>query len=403
MTRPDIDKLVIESDSKIILLVMDGLGGLPRVPGGMTELETAHTPNLDALAANSSCGLLEPVGAGITPGSGPGHLAMFGYDPVKYDVGRGLLESFGIDFPLGPGDLAARCNFASLDNAGNITDRRAGRISTERNSELCQNLAGRLDIGAGVEVIVTPVKEHRALLVVRGEGLSDALEDTDPQATGVPPKAVNTTSPEAKPTAGIAQKVLDRVKEVLADETPPLCLLARGWSLYRKLPGYEERFGLKAYAIAGYPMYRGLAKLVGMEVHPFYKDYADAVAILNEKYADYDFFYLHIKKTDSYGEDGNFDARVNEMEKVDAEVVPAVIEMKPDVLVVTGDHSTPAVLKSHSWHPVPVILSSRYARGDAVDKFGETACLAGALGIRPMTDILPLALACAGRLTKYGA
>jgi len=403
MTRNVIDQLAIEADTKIVLLVMDGLGGLALAPGGKTELETARTPNLDALAASSSCGLLEPVGAGITPGSGPGHLAMFGYDPLEYDIGRGLLESFGIDFPLGPGDLAARCNFASLDADGNITDRRAGRISTERNQQLCDKLAGKLDVCEGIEVTVTPVKEHRALLVLRGEGLSESLADTDPQATGVPPRKVVASEAAGQATAEAAGKVLDHVKEILANESPSLCLLARGWSLYRQLPGYRERFALKAYAIAGYPMYRGLAKLVGMDVHPFYKDFAEAVAILKDKFDEYDFFYFHVKKTDSYGEDGNFDARVKEMEKVDAEIVPAITALKPDVLIVTGDHSTPAALASHSWHPVPALLASKYARGDSVRTFGETACLAGALGIRPMVDILPLALACAGRLTKYGA
>ena len=393
--------LVEPNKSKIVLLVMDGLGGLPREPQGDTSLEAARTPNLDRLAAESICGLHQPVAPGITPGSGPSHLALFGYDPLEYEVGRGVLSALGIDFDLRPGDVAARGNYCTLDDDGRVADRRAGRIPTEKNRELSALLR---DIELpGVEVFVRPVKEYRLLLVLRGEGLSGDLADTDPQDVGQKPLDPEPGSPGAEKTAGLVRQFLGQAREILADHHPANMVLLRGFSQLPDWPSFERAFGLRAAAIAGYPMYRGVAKLVGMDVLETGAEPEEEWGVLEQHWDDYDFFFLHVKRTDSAGEDGDFERKAALIEEVDA-LLPRLRRLGPDVLVVTGDHSTPAVMKYHSWHPVPVLLWSRYCRADRVDRFGERACMAGGLGPRiPAVDLMPLALANARRLEKFGA
>ncbi len=393
-------KLSIPAETKIVMLVIDGLGGLPLEEGGPTELEAAHTPNLDALAARSICGLSVPVAAGITPGSGPSHLALFGYDPLRYEIGRGVLEACGIGFDLRREDVAARGNFCTVDGEGRITDRRAGRIPTEKGAELCQLLRNiKLE---GVEVFVEPVKDYRFVLVLRGEGLSAEIADTDPQQLGVPPLPVKALTPEAERTAALVRRWLDRAKELLADQHPANMLVLRGFSKDPCLPKMGEIYKLRTAAIATYPMYRGLARLVGMEVLRTGESLEEELETLEAHWADYDFFYFHVKKTDSAGEDGDFEGKVSIIEHVD-ELVPSFLELGPDVLIVTGDHSTPAALRSHSWHPLPTLLYSRYCRPDAVKRFSERECAQGALGRFPATDLMPLAMANALRLTKFGA
>jgi 2,3-bisphosphoglycerate-independent phosphoglycerate mutase len=383
------------------LLVMDGLGGLPMEPGGLTELETAHTPNLDRLAAHGICGLHQPVAPGITPGSGPSHLALFGYDPIKYQVGRGVLSALGIDFDLKANDVAARGNFCTLDDNGRVADRRAGRIPTEKNEELCALLHQiRLP---GVEVFVETVKEYRLLLVLRGDGLSGELSDTDPQEIGEEPLEPKPLSAEAEETANLVQEFIDRARQILADHHPANMILLRGFSQLPDWPSFEKAFGLRAAAIAAYPMYRGVAKLVGMDVLTTGVSVGEELETLEAHWKDYDYFFFHVKPIDSAGEDGDFDRKVRLIEEVDA-AVPRLLALEPDVLLVTGDHSTPSLLKYHSWHPVPVLLWSRHCRTDGVDRFGERACMAGGLGPRiPAVDLMPLALANAMRLEKFGA
>ena len=388
------------SPSKIVLLVIDGLGGLPHPDTGKTELETASTPNLDKLAVEGVCGLGDPVGPGITPGSAPGHLALFGYDPVSGNIGRGVLEAVGIDFDLHPGDVAARGNFCTVDKAGLITDRRAGRISTEKNSELCRLLDGL--VIEDVKIFVCPVREHRFIAVFRGEGLAAELADSDPQQTGVTPKMVAALSPEAEKMAGIANQFVAQAKEALAEHVPANMILLRGFSKRPHFPTMGEIYQLKPAAIASYPMYRGLARLVGMEVLEAGSSIEDELKTLTQNYDNYDFFFVHIKGTDSAGEDGDFDRKVAVLEEIDG-TLPRLLSLQPDVIVVTGDHSTPAVLKGHSWHPVPVLLHSRYCRTDKVSAFSESACLLGGLGRFPATQIMPLAMANALKLTKFGA
>ncbi len=396
------DSVVVTNESKIVFLIIDGLGGLAMEGKGGTELRVARTPNLDDLAARSICGLLDPVAPGITPGSGPAHLALFGYDPVKWNIGRGVLEAFGIDFPLQENDVAARGNFATLDAEGKIVDRRAGRISTETNQGLCAKVRERVDLAPQAEYYFEPVRDYRVVLVLRGEGLHDDLTDTDPQALGVEPLACQATDPRAEETAELVNRFLSQAQEVLAREERANGILLRGFAKYRRYPSMEERFGLKCLAIANYPMYRGLARLVGMELHPVGKDIRGEFAALSERYREFDYFFLHVKEPDSRGEDGNFDAKVQLLEEIDG-LVPWILALRPDVLVVTGDHSTPAKLRSHSWHPLPVLLHSTYARVDEVERFDEISCARGGLGRMPMVNLMSLALAHALRLTKYGA
>jgi 2,3-bisphosphoglycerate-independent phosphoglycerate mutase len=388
------------SPDKIVLLVIDGLGGLPHPKTGQTELETARTPNLDKLAAEGICGLIDPVSPGITPGSTPGHLALFGYDPVKFNIGRGVVEAVGIDFDLKPGDIAARGNFCTVDEKGLITDRRAGRISTERCAELCKLLSGiSLD---GVKLSVLPVKDYRFVVVFQGKGLAPDVSDSDPQQLGVAPKAVAALSPKAKLMATVANKFVEQAKSILPKHHPANMLLLRGFSQHPEIPTMPEIYKLKPAAIAAYPMYRGLARLLGMQVLNTGLTIAEKMATLKENYADYDFFFLHVKKTDSAGEDGDFERKVKLLEEAD-KALPVLLSLKPEVIVVTGDHSTPAVLKAHSWHPLPVVLHSKWCRPDRVGEFSETACTAGGLGHFSATQIMPLAMAHALKLAKFGA
>jgi 2,3-bisphosphoglycerate-independent phosphoglycerate mutase len=388
-----------KSDSKIVLLVADGLGGLPMEPGGPTELEAANTPNLDALVKRGVCGGSIPVKPGIAPGSGPGHLGLFGYDPLRYTIGRGALEATGIGFELGPHDVAVRGNYCTLDKEGKISDRRAGRIPSEESAPLAAKLRA-VNI-PGVEVFVEPVKEHRFVVVFRGEGLGGEVADTDPQATGVPP-----LDPIARPgsekTAQAAKEFVAQARKILAEEPKANGLTLRGFAEKPKLPTYEEVYGLKAAAIAVYPMYKGLARLVGMDIVGRAQTLPEQIDVLKENWSKYDFFFIHFKYTDSTGEDGAFENKVKRIEELDA-AIPCVTALKPTVLIVTGDHSTPSKLKSHSWHPVPTLLASEVCRTDACQKFGETECLRGGLGLFEAKYLMPLALANAGRLGKYGA
>lgn len=392
--------LAIPAKSKIVLLVLDGVGGLPDQKSGKTELETARTPNLDQLAQKSSCGLMDPISMGVTPGSGPSHLALFGYDPLKYQIGRGVLETMGIGFDLSPADVAVRINFATIDEEGRVTDRRAGRISTEENQRLCGLLK---DIRIpGVEIFVRTVKEHRGMVVFRGANLSGALADTDPQQLGVPPKGIQPLRPEAQGTAQLVEQFIAQAKKRLKDQRPANMILMRGFDRYEPLPSLEKLYLLKSAAIALYPMYKGVARLVGMEIVGSATTIEEEFATLAQIFSDYDFFFLHIKQTDSAGEDGDFQRKVAVIEEVDG-LVPQVTALKPDVLVVTCDHSTPALLRSHSWHAAPVLLCSKYCRPDATAAFTELQCAKGCLGRFPTRNLMALVLANALRLTKYGA
>lgn len=385
-------ELITPAETKIIMLVMDGLGGLPEQPGGKTELEMAHTPNLDALAKLSALGLTVPLGPGITVESGPGHLGLFGYDPLEYRIGRGVLEAVGIGFDLEPTDLAARGNYCTVDAAGVVSDRRAGRIPTDISKELSKLLATRIE---DVEFFVETVREHRLAIVLRGPGLSAEVSGSDPLKNGHPPLLISAIKPEAEKTARVMNQFVEHARQVFEThipKPPANMLLLRGFDRYPHFPAFPELFGVRAAAIAVYPTYRGIAKLVGMQVLPVDGlTAADEIGTLEKHWNDFDFFYLHIKETDLAGEDGDFARKVHIIEAVDA-LMPRLMALRPDVVIVGGDHSTPAVLKGHSWHPVPVLLYSKYVRADGIAEFGERACVGGSLGILPAKHIMPLAL-----------
>lgn len=396
-----IKKLSVESESKVVLLIMDGLGGVPAGPQNKTELEAASTPNLDELAKESVCGLHQPIGSGITPGSGPAHLSVFGYDPIKHQIGRGVLEALGINFELGDGDVAARGNFCTVDGEGKITDRRAGRIPTDESKVLCEML-NKIEL-EGAEVFVEPVKEHRLLLVLRGDGLSGDLEDTDPQQVGKKPLEPKAISPKAEKTAELVREFIDQAQTILADQLPANMLTLRGFASRPTWPTVGEIFGVRTAAVAAYPMYKGVAKLVGMDVLDTGSELEDEFDTLEQRWNDYDFFYFHVKPTDSAGEDGDYDRKVSIIERVDKQI-PRLMALNPGGIIVTGDHSTPAALKSHSWHPVPVLVWGKHCRPDSVAEFGENACVSGALGpVIPGSELLTIAMANAGRLEKFGA
>jgi 2,3-bisphosphoglycerate-independent phosphoglycerate mutase len=393
-------ELAEKNGSKIVMLVADGLGGLPMEPHGRTELETANTPNLDRLASRGTSGLSVPVLPGITPGSGPGHLGLFGYDPLAFKIGRGALEATGIGFELGPKDVAARGNFCTLDSAGLISDRRAGRIPSEESFTVVERLqAVKIP---GVETFVKPVKEHRFVVVFRGEGLDGAVADTDPQATGVAPLDPSPVTPAAKRTAEIAKEFVRQARAILADEKKANGMVLRGFAAKPELPSYLDLYGLRAAAIAVYPMYKGLAQLAGMTLVGKAQSLDEQIDELAKCWNDYDFFFLHFKYTDSTGEDGAFEQKVKRIEELDR-AMPRIEKLGPDVLIVTGDHSTPSKLKSHSWHPVPTLLWADTCRPDGLEKFSERDCLRGGFGQFPAKHLMLLAMAHALRFGKYGA
>jgi len=397
-----IPPLLRDSSSKIILLVMDGLGGLPIKPGGPTELEAAQSPHMDQLASEGMLGLATPIRPGITPGSGPAHLALFGYDPLEYEIGRGVLESVGVGLKVSLGDIAARGNFCTLDENGNITDRRAGRIPTDEAIPLVERLK-EVEV-PGVSTEVRHVKEYRFAVVMRGEDLHPEILDTDPQRTGVPPHPATAHLPVAEPTAALFNLWIAKANQVLAGHQKANGLTLRGFSTDPSLPTFEDSYGLNAAAISVYPMYKGVASLVGMQVIDFQGETpGDEFSAVRNVWDDHDFFFIHIKKTDSKGEDGDFDGKAKIIEGVD-QALPQLLDLKPDVLIITGDHSTPARMKTHSWHPVPFLLwAPTTVRPDDQDSFGERACMRGGLGNFPSLNTIPLALAHAGRLEKFGA
>lgn len=394
---------LVRDGGRIVYLVLDGAGGLRDRTTGKTALEMARTPNLDRIMRYSACGLLELVGPGITPGSGPGHLALFGYDPLHYRLGRGVLSALGIDFDLRAGDVAARINFATIDDAGRITDRRAGRLSTETNRRLCERLQHAVQLKFDGTWFLETVAEHRAVLVLRGAGLADDLADTDPQTTGVPPRDPKARSDAARPTAELVRDFVKQAHDVLAGEAPANAILLRGFQRHVPLPSLQERFALRGLCVAHYPMYRGLSRLLGLEVADAPQSLDASFDLLARRYGEgHDFCFLHVKGTDKCGEDGDFQGKVAVIEDTDRRL-PDLLDLQPDVLVVTADHSTPAAMAAHSWHPVPVLIHAAGARADGIGHFDEYACRSGGLGLRPGLHLMGLALAHAGRLNKFGA
>ncbi len=405
---PILEELSQQTPSKILLVVLDGVGGLPQAPGGPTELAAAYTPHLDALAKQSALGLLTPVYPGLAPGSGPGHLSLFGYDPFRYLVGRGALSAIGIGADFQDGDVAVRGNFATLDAAGLVKDRRAGRPSDAENARVVDKLKAAIQEVEGVQVHFYTESEHRFVVVLRGAGLGEKTSDTDPQKTGVAPlpsQPHDPTDAASSKTARLLNALSQRIREVLQDEPQINGALFRGISLKPRFPSMAQVYKLNPACVASYPMYKGVASLVGMKVLQV-EGVEDApegkLRALQENWAKHDFFYLHFKKTDATGEDGNFAEKVHKIELFD-HLLPELLALKPDVLAITGDHSTPSVLKAHSWHPVPLLLYGPYLRNDAAQRFTEDEAAKGSLGHLGGVELMPLLLAHAGKLQKYGA
>ena len=396
-----ISSLAKKNDKRIVLLVMDGVGDCDN-DGAGTALQQARTPNFDALAARSALGLHMPVEIAVTPGSGPGHLGLFGYDPLIYQVGRGVLSALGVEFELTSRDVAARLNFCTLDGDGNITDRRAGRISDDENRRVLDKIRKGLKVPAGVEVFFETEAEHRAVLVLRGDGLDENIGDTDPQATGVAPLKADRAPHDQSPTAKMAQGIIDQVRKLLADEPKENMILARGFAEAPKWPSFQERFQMDPAAVAGYPMYRGVARLVGMPVVAQPTTAQDVCAETVKAMKEHTFVFSHFKYTDKTGEDGDLAGKVKRVEEMDA-ALPTLLDGKPDVLIVTGDHSTPPSLKAHSWHSVPVLMHAPSLRGGDGGRFHEIDCRGGQLGTLYAKHLIPLAMAHAGKLEKFGA
>ncbi|MGH2681150.1 MAG: 2,3-bisphosphoglycerate-independent phosphoglycerate mutase [Actinomycetota bacterium] len=393
----ELAELATGTGSRILLLVIDGLGGMADGSHG-TELEDAATPHLDRLAAEGVTGLLEPVGPGITPGSGPGHLALFGYDPTRFVLGRGALSAAGLGVELRPGDVAARGNLCTLDGSGNVVDRRAGRIPDDEARRVIDRLRAAIP---GAEF--HHERGHRVLVVFRGDDLDPRIGDTDPQATGVPPAAPRPLDPAAAPTAALVAATLGDVERVLAGEPAANGLVLRGFDSHRELPSFRDRTGLRAAAVAVYPMYRGIATLLGFDVLGQPADLTDQVRLLDKHREDADLFFVHVKDADAAGEDGARPAKIAAIERVDEAIPELVAALEPGVVAVTGDHATPSQMAAHSWHPVPVVVHGERCGRDEADRFGERWCRAGGLGIRPSTTLLPILMANAGHLTKFGA
>lgn len=402
MTRPRFpDDQTLPTGGRIVFVVLDGLGGLPQPASGLTELEAAATPNLDSLAARASLGVHTPIAPGVTPGSGPAHLSIFGYDPLEHVVGRGALSALGVGMAFEPGDVAARLNVATYDTDGNVSDRRAGRPADDEARRVVAKLRAALQPPAGVQIDLVVEKEHRVVLRLRGEGLEAAVSDTDPLVEGRPDLRCIADEPGSERTAEVVNDFLAQAREILSDEPALNGFLARGFAAFTHIPGYGERFKLKASAIAKYPMYRGVAKLVGMEAPAVPGSTAETLDVLEEAFDRYDFHFMHFKDSDSRGHDGDFEGKVAAIEEVDA-LIPRITALEPDVIVVTGDHCTPTLLKEHSWHPVPTLIASSCARPTA-QTFGESTCRLGDLGYMHGTDLIGHALAHAGRLVKFGA
>jgi len=397
----EIRKLAQVTPSKILLLVMDGVGGLPHPDTGRTELETAVTPNLDRLTSEGVCGMTYTVGLGITPGSAPGHMSLFGYEPLRHQFGRGVVEALGLDIEVGPGDVVARGNFCTVDEQGIITDRRAGRIPTEVSKGLCALLNDRVSVH-GVETTFFAGKEHRFVLKLRAHGLSEKVADTDPQHEGMKPMEPRPLDPTARRTADVAGEIVAQAQEILSGQHPANMFVLRGFSEHPDYPSINDIYRLTPACIATYPMYRGVSRVVGMDILPAGETLEEEVSTLKRYYDSYDYFFLHYKKTDARGEDGDFEAKVQAIEEFDR-VLPSILELNPDVVIVTGDHSTPATMAGHSWHTIPAVLRSSLCRTDSVTTFNETACQQGGLGVFPAVDLMTLAMANALKLNKFGA
>jgi len=399
-------ELTLKTTAKLVLVVLDGVGDIAtREQGYLTPLEAAVTPNMDALAKDSAQGRMIPAAPGITPGSGPGHLGLFGYDPLEFQVGRGVIEALGLGLELRAGDVAARANFCTLDAKGIVTDRRAGRIDTKVCEELCALLSQAVKKVGDAEVIIKAGKGHRFVVIFRGKGLEGPLTDADPHREGLPiPQSgpVDAKSAKAKKAANLVAEFYKAALPIIAQKKPANGFLMRGIAHQPEIPLFQDRYGLRASCIAVYPMYKGLAQLVGMAKLEGPQTISEQFERYLAEYDNFDYFFIHFKYTDMYGEDGNFAAKKKAIEEFDA-ALPILLRKRPDVLAITGDHSTPCAMKGHSWHPEPVMLLSDCSGSDKLERFTETGANSGSLGIFQAKYLIRLMQANAKMFDKFGA
>ena len=400
-------ELTLKTNAKLALIVLDGLGDIATpAQGDVTPLEAAATPNLDSLVQSGVAqGRMIPVAPGITPGSGPGHLALFGYDPLEFQVGRGVIEALGLGINLRAGDVAARANFCTLDSKGIVIDRRAGRIETKLCEELCALLSKKIKKLGDTEVIIKAGKGHRFVVIFRGKGLEGPLTDADPHREGLPipeVSAINKKSVKAKKAAKLIADFYAAALPVIAKKKPANGFLMRGIAHQPAIPTFEERYQLKPACLAVYPMYKGLAQLVGMTKLEGAQTISEQFETYLNEHDNYDFFFIHYKYPDMHGEDGDFEAKKKAIEEFDAALY--ILKQKmPDVLAITGDHSTPCAMKGHSWHPQPVLLHSAYSGSDKLDRFTETGANLGSLGLFEAKYLMRYMQANARMFDKFGA
>ena len=404
---------------KVVLVIIDGLGDRPISElKDQTPLEAANTPNLDYFATNGITGIMNAIDVGIRPGSDTSHLAIFGYDPETHYTGRGIFEAAGIGMELKKGDIALRGNFATVTEDLIIVDRRAGRI--ENVSKLADALNGmKID---GVRFFVKAGVMHRAGVVLRGSNLSHMVSDNDPHEVGVKVKQVKAldNTEEAKFTASVINKFLEEAHKILKEHEvnkkrrkerllEANYILLRGASKLTHFEPFEKKYKLKACCIAGAGLYKGIAKVLGMDVLQVKGATGTANTDINAKFiaakkalAKYDFVFVHIKYADNYAEDGNVFGKLKFIEKIDDALIH-LIGIKDTLIVITADHSTPCKLKAHSGDPVPIVMFGEGVRTDKVKEFNERSCMQGGLGRIKGKDLMNEILNLIGKAKLYGA
>jgi 2,3-bisphosphoglycerate-independent phosphoglycerate mutase len=392
--------------NKAMLIVMDGLGDRPiKELGWLTPLEAARTPNLDALAARGVSGLMNAIGFGLRPGSDTSHLAILGYDIEKYYTGRGTIEVAGLGMELKAGDVALRGNLGTVNDKLLVVDRRAGRITD--TGPFVAELDGLTY--QGVTLLARPGTGHRAGIILRGPGLSSRISDNDPHEVGVKVHEVHPLddSKEAAFTAKVLNHFLAEAHRILAanplnqerikqGKPPANYLLGRGAGYYKQIVKFEERYGLHACTIAGGGLYKGIGAFTGMDVIQV----AGATGLPNTDIAAkfraglaalkgaYDFAFVHVKATDTFGEDGDFTGKMNFINRIDE--AAALLLDAPHLLAVTADHSTPCALKRHSGDPVPLMMvGDGLVRTDEVATYGERSCARGGMGRLTGLQVMP--------------
>jgi len=410
--------------SKVLIVLLDGLGDRPsRSLNGMTPLQMAHKPGLDELAAEGITGIMDPVAPGIPVGSDTGHLSILGYDPYRYYTGRGPLEALGAGMDLRPGDVAFRVNFATVGDDWTVIDRRAGRISTEEAralGEAIREMAAGFDSEFRFEFLSTV--EHRGVLVMRGDGLSDEVTDVDPHREGVKAEMPRPRSqtPEAERTARELERFLRRAREVLESHPlnvervkkglrPANAILPRGAGKMPKLPSLRERFGVSSVVIAGGALYRGVCRAAGMDVRIVPTATGTLNTDLNAKFnaafeslRTYDLVFLHIKGTDTASHDRNPAVKASFIEKVDRELRARIDQLQDVVVCVTGDHTTSSIDGRHHGDPVPILIWGEGVRRDKVVRFDEVSCADGALGRIRGLDVMNVLMDLVGRVEMFG-